>query len=136
MIVKFFILLTLTTSQAFAWEVLSKKGEFYLRDGKDIFSITSEGGTPKFLQVESWEKDYKKVTYFAGAAGTSQICEITRALLINRENKVLGDLPISYKCQNEKGQSLDKATWVRKNDVLEVSDPQTDEVIKIILNKK
>lgn len=129
---RFFLLTFLMTYQAHAWEVMSSKDQFYLKDKGQTFMITSEGGTPRFLKTDSWE-GLSRVHYYAGSAGTSQICEVTRALLLSREQKVLGDLPMAYKCKNQSGESLEQASWIKKNGVLEVFDPQTEEVIKIII---
>lgn len=129
---KFVLLTFLMTHQVYAWEVESLKKQFYLKDSGHRFMITSEGGTPKFLRVENWE-GFKRVHYYAGAAGTSQICEVNRALLLSKEHKVLGDLPVSYKCKNESEESFEEARWIMKNGALEVTDPQTEEVIKITI---
>lgn len=129
---KFFLLTFLMTHQVYAWEVESSKKQFYLKDSGHRFMITSEGGTPRFLKLENWE-GLRRVHYYAGAAGTSQICNVTRALLLSKDQKVLGDLPISYRCKNESEESFEEASWIIKSGVLEVTDPQTEEVIKIII---
>ena len=133
--IKFFLLTMLLTQQALAWEVIQSKKQFYLKDRNQTFMITSEGGTPRFLKVENWE-GLRRVQYYAGAAGTSQICEVTRALLLNQEQKVLGDLPISYRCKSQSEDNLEQAQWILNNGVLEVRDPQTEELIKINIRQK
>ena len=82
------------------WKVNNIKGNFLLESSKTkkSFAVQSVGGRPKFLKEEVYKKNFLRVIYSAGSAGTSQPVEVLRAILIRKsDQKYLGDFPYAYK---------------------------------------
>lgn len=127
----FIILGLLLISNSYAWEVKTNKSDFFLVEKDQSYSIISEGGTPRFIKAEALNTDYTKVIYFAGTAGTSDPCDIYRALVVGKSSKkVVGDFPVSAKCASS---PMELALWTLKDNKLEVLDPQTDATQTVLL---
>lgn len=125
-----FFLLSLASAEEVSWKVQKKGTEFFMvsPEGKS-FVVQSVGGKPRFIKAESFEKDYLRVIYNAGSAGTSSPIIVNRALLFKKSPLTyMADLPFSY--QKDKGakENPEQPIWKVKNKTLTVIDPSTDEV--------
>lgn len=129
----FFLLLTLSFN-VFSWEVVSKKDDFFLVSAdKKSFTIISEGGEPSFLRVESLSPEFQRVVYRAGVAGTSELTEIHRALLMRKkDSKVLGDFAVSYEPLTNKKKKME-VRWILSKEMIVIEDPFTETSQKIDL---
>jgi len=128
------LLLFIFSSSAFSWEVVKKKDEFYLVDSnKKSFAIISEGGVPSFIKVESFSPELNRIIYKSGVAGTSELKEIHRALLVTKKDmKVLGDFPVSYQSLTGNEGKVE-VKWRLQKDRVIISDPETETTEKIQL---
>lgn len=127
----FFIILiaaNVLASNAKDWKVVQKKGEFFLEfPQRRTFSIQSAGGTPKHVKTENYGKNFLRVVYHAGSAGTSRPVEVYRAILFKKKPlKYLGDFPYAYSSKQEKGPKLEQPVWSLEGEKITVKDPSTD----------
>jgi hypothetical protein len=122
-------LISIAWAQEASWKVVKKGADFFIHspEGKS-FVIQSVGGKPHFIKAESYEKDYLRVIYYAGSAGTSSPVIVSRALLFKKSPlKFLGDFPFSYEKGKGAKEDPEQPIWKVKSKTLTVTDPSTDE---------
>ena len=138
MIRRFIFLFALSFSiSAAEWEVKEKNGEFVLISPLgESYTIESVGGRPKFVKAVPFEKDFLQVIYRAGSAGTSQIIEVTNALIVTKKNHhYLGSAIFKYKAGPGTTYKVEQPVWKIKGQVVEVTDPESPKKTIIILIK-
>lgn len=122
-------LLNIASAQEASWQVVKKGADFFmLAPGGKSFVIQSVGGEPRFIKAQSYEKDYLRVIYYAGTAGTSSPVIVNRALLFKKSPlSFLGDFPFSYEKGKGAKEDPEQPRWKVRNKTLTVTDPSTDE---------
>ena len=129
-----FLMLT-SVASANDWKVSEKNGEFILTSpAGDKYEVESVGGLPQFKSVEPLDDSFQKVIYTAGQAGTFEIIEEERAVIIRKsDKKKIADLPSAYYHISEPGKKISQPKWTISEGVLKFEDSSTALKKEIIL---